>query len=53
MKIVNFFVLFKPSSHDASLVLLAHSIGKLELKHPLARDGLSSGGRVEILTTHQ
>ncbi len=43
MKVVNSFALLEPSSHDASLVLFVHSIGKLELQHPLTRDGLDAG----------
>ena len=42
MEVVNSFALLEPSSHDASLVLLVHSIGELELQHPLARDGLDA-----------
>jgi hypothetical protein len=40
--VVNSFALLEPSSHDASLVLLVHSICKLELQNPLARDGLDA-----------
>jgi hypothetical protein len=43
LKVVNSFALLESSSHDASLVLLVHSIGKLELQHPLACDGLDAG----------
>jgi hypothetical protein len=43
LKVVNSFALLEPSSHDASLVLLVHSIGKLEVQHPLARNGLDAG----------
>jgi hypothetical protein len=43
LKVVNSFALLEPSTPDARLVLLVHSIGKLELKHPLARDGIDAG----------
>ena len=43
LKVVNSFALLEPTRDDASLVLLVHSIGKLDLQTPLARDGFDAG----------